>query len=258
MAIYMWREANYLCFTANTANSTVKLKQTWSPTAVNLEISTDDATWSDYTIWDTITLSNVWDKVYMRNKSETPTSFSTWTSDYYGFVITWSTAASWDVNFLLCKNSTDTVSNYAFFYLFFSCSITTPPKLPATTLWEHCYDSMFLGCSSLITAPSLPATTLANNCYSSMLQSCSNLTQLPKLPATTLANNCYSRIFNWCSKIKLSTTQTWEYQTPYRIPTSWTGTTATNWNYYMLYNTWWTFTWTPSINTTYYTSNTIV
>jgi hypothetical protein len=53
MAIYMWREyimPDYLCFTANTAGSTVALNKTGSPTAVTLETSTDGANWSSYTI----------------------------------------------------------------------------------------------------------------------------------------------------------------------------------------------------------------
>jgi hypothetical protein len=65
-------------------------------------------------------------------------------------------------------------------------------------------------------------------------------------------------MFQSCSKIKLSTTNTWEYQTAYRIPTSWTGTTGTNSLANMFYRTWWTRTGTPSANTTYYTSNTVV
>ena len=35
--------------------------------------------------------------------------------------------------------------------------------LPATTLADYCYNSMFSGCRSLTTAPELPATTLANS-----------------------------------------------------------------------------------------------
>ena len=65
-------------------------------------------------------------------------------------------------------------------------------------------------------------------------------------------------MFYGCRLIKLSTTQTGEYQTPYRIPKSGTGTTATGALTEMFANTGGTFTGTPSINTTYYTSNTVV
>lgn len=236
MAIYMWREhiPQELCFTANTANSTVQLTQTWSPTSVNLETSTDWSTWSTYTIWDTITLSNIWDKVYFRNTSETTTGFSTAAnSNYYRFAMTWSIAASWDVTTLINKNWTDTLSNYCFATLFYQCSsLTTPPELPATTLGDYCYNTMFYQCTSLIS--------------------------IPKFVALSYPTYACSSMFNGCSNIKLSTTQTWIYQNEYRIPTTWTGTAGTRAFYYMFTNTWWTFKWTPTINTTYYTSNTVI
>jgi hypothetical protein len=252
-------EPDYLCFTANTANSTVQLTQNWTPTAVSLETSTDWETWSAYTIGSTITLSNIWDKVYFRNTSETTTGFSKDSSNLYKFTMSWGIAASWDVNYLLNKNSTTTLSNNCFIRLFHYCtSLTTAPSLPATNLENLCYYQMFQWCSNLITAPALPATTLASHCYWYMFTYCSNLMTLPNLPATTLASNCYYGMFIDCSKIKLSSTKTWDYQTAYRIPTTWTWVTASDALTNMFYDTWWTFTSDPTINTTYYTSNTVV
>ena len=83
---------------------------------------------------------------------------------------------------------------------------------------------------------------------------CTCLTQSPALPATTLANYCYSNMFRGCTSLKLSTTQTGEYIQKYRIPSSGTGTTASNALTNMLTSTGGTFTGTPSINTTYYLS----
>jgi hypothetical protein len=224
----------YLCFTANTAWSTIALNKFWSPTAVTLETSTDWSSWSDYTFGATITLTNIWDKVYWRNKSETTTRFSLSTSDYYSFSFSWKVGASWDVNYLVNKNST-TALNWDFSYhrLFYNnSSLTKPPKLTATTLWWNDYNNMFAACTELEALPSLPATTLNTRSYSAM--------------------------FYQCSKIKLSTTQTWEYQTPYRIPSEWTWTVWSNSLQNMFTSTWWTFTGAPTINTTYYTSNTVV
>ena len=144
-------------------------------------------------------------------------------------------------------------------YMFYGCtSLTTAPELPATTLTNGCYDSMFYDCTSLVTAPSLPATTLANDCYHSMFYGCTALTTTPELPATTLTEYCYQSMFFNCASIKLSTTQTGEYQTAYRIPKSGTGATATDALTDMFASTGGTFKGTPSINTTYYTSNTVV
>ena len=74
-------------------------------------------------------------------------------------------------------------------------------SLPATTLIDDCYNSMFQGCTSLTTAPELPATTLAQGCYMQMFQSCTSLTTTPQLPATTLAGNCYNNMFQGCTSL---------------------------------------------------------
>ncbi len=279
----------WLCFTAEDAGATIALTKTGSPTSVTIETSTDKwNTWSTYTIWDTITLSNVWDKVLFRNSSSTTTNFSTSSSSYYKFTITWGKAwCSWDVTYLINKDGwVDTIPNnycflrlfdsavnltttpelpsttlksYCYRYMFNWCtSLLTAPELPATTMSTYCYANMFYECTSLTTASALPSTTLASYCYYYMFRNCSSLTTIPKLPATSMASYCYGSLFYNCSLVKFSSTQTWEYQTAYRIPTSWTGSTASNWNTNMFTNTWWTYTSNPTINTTYYTSNTVV
>ena len=141
--------------------------------------------------------------------------------------------------------------------MFYGCtSLTQAPALPATTLADSCYARMFYGCTSLTQAPELPATTLANYCYINMFYNCTSLTQAPALPATTLTDYCYQSMFYGCTKIKLSSTQTGEYTVSYRIPTTGTGTTATDALSNMFSSTGGTFTGTPAINTTYYLSNT--
>ena len=58
-----------------------------------------------------------------------------------------------------------------------------------------------------------------------------------------------------CTRLKLSSTKTGEYTVAYRIPTTGTGTTASNALSTMFSNTGGTFKGTPSINTTYYLSS---
>ena len=62
---------------------------------------------------------------------------------------------------------------------------------------------MFSQCTSLVNVPHnlLPATTLADNCYSSMFYNCSSLVEAPELPAQTLVSNCYSSMFYGCSNL---------------------------------------------------------
>ena len=150
-----------------------------------------------------------------------------------------------------------TLATSCYFYMFSECtSLTKAPTLPATTLASECYSNMFSGCISLTQAPALPATTLADYCYYYMFFYCTSLTQAPALPATTLADSCYYSMFNGCTSLKLSTTKTGEYTVAYRIPSSETGTTATNALTDMFAYTGGTFKGTPEINTTYYLSNT--
>lgn len=176
------------------------------------------------------------------------------------------------------------LASYCYASMFSGCSsLTTAPQLPITTLFEGCYYSMFRNCYSLTSAPELPAITLATNCYYDMFRGC-HLRIPPTLPATTLAvgcyrgmfydcwllntipelpaiqlkDRCYQEMFRGCNCLKLSTTQTGNYQTQYRIPSSGTGTIATNALKDMFILTTGTFTGTPTINTTYYTSNTVV
>ena len=112
---------------------------------------------------------------------------------------------------------------------------------------------MFSGCTSLTAAPELPATTLADHCYYDMFYGCKSLTAAPELPATTLAYNCYQYMFRGCTSLRISSTQSPEYPTAWRIPSSGTiSSTERNWNRDMLKGTGGTFTGSPEINTTYY------
>ena len=148
-----------------------------------------------------------------------------------------------------------TLADNCYGSMFRDCTaLTQAPELPATTLAEACYESMFRDCTALTQAPALPATTLADYCYVNMFRGCTALTQAPTLPATTLVAGCYGYMFYGCTSLKLSSTQTEEYTQEYRIPTTGTGTTATDALTDMFTSTGGTFTGTPEINTTYYLS----
>lgn len=76
-------------------------------------------------------------------------------------------------------------------------------QLPATTLTESCYESMFYECGELERAPALPATALTKSCYKNMFGECSALTSVPTvLPATTLVDSCYTKMFYGCVKLE--------------------------------------------------------
>ena len=189
--------ANWLCFTAEQANSTVAMAANGSAPSVSLECSTDGSTWSPFVVGTTtVTLANIGDKVWVRATSAGNTGMGTSISDYNKFVMTGKIAASGNVDTLLDQNGNTTLTSYCYSFMFSDCtSLTSAPALPATTLADSCYSSMFYNCSSLTTAPALPATTLATYCYSNMFDGCTSLTSAPALPATTLAQSCYSVMF---------------------------------------------------------------
>ena len=70
------------------------------------------------------------------------------------------------------------LKKYACTRLFSSCSIVDASdlELPAMTLANNCYESMFYDCANLIAAPALPATELAYGCYYAMFDACTSLT----------------------------------------------------------------------------------
>ena len=97
-----------------------------------------------------------------------------------------------------------TLADGCYASMFYNCDqLTTLVSefLPATTLAESCYASMFEKCDNLTSAPELPATVLSTGCYESMFKSCTHLTSVPDLPATVLAPNCYESMFWECSEL---------------------------------------------------------
>lgn len=100
------------------------------------------------------------------------------------------------------------LDEFCYHTMFLECSGMTsvPSILPATSLESECYSSMFNGCSSITTVPTLPATTLADYCYNAMFAGCNSLTSVPNnlLPATTMADNCYNAMFWGCQNLEYS------------------------------------------------------
>mgnify|MGYP003305883949 CR=1 FL=1 len=117
-------------------------------------------------------------------------------------------ACTGDIRTLVDWENYDTVEtgSASFCKLFKDCkSLTTAPKLPATTLAENCYNSMFDGCTSLTTAPVLPAETLAEYCYFRMFYGCKLLNSITMLATDISANNCLEA---WVSNVATSGTFT--------------------------------------------------
>ncbi len=129
-------------------------------------------------------------------------------------------------------NQTTLTSNLAFGGTFAKSNVVSAENLilPATTLTQSCYATMFWQCTNLINAPELPATTLASNCYSDMFNGCSNLNSITCLATDISASYCTS---NWVTGVAASGTFTkaasmssWTTGVD-GIPTNWTVQDAT-------------------------------
>lgn len=193
--------ADYLCFTAEQAYSTITMLKGGSTANPTVEYSTDATNWTPFVIGDTIvTLENVGDKVYFRGDNE---RFSINDTNFVRFDMSGEIAASGNVMSLKDKTCESLFANsYEFVKLFMYCSaLTSAPKLPATSLGLGCYQQMFNGCTKLVSAPALPATTLAQHCYESMFSGCTKL-ETATLPAPAPARYCYSNMFMFCSALK--------------------------------------------------------
>ena len=224
-----------LCFEAVDAGATIALKCNGDNLKTStFQTSTDKVNWTDYTYATNITLANAGDKVYFKAKDDNTSIIRNY-SNYLQFTTTQAAKkvnVSGNVMSLLAPEFSQmkSVVSYCFYKLFYNCknisncrsltlpattladlcyhsmfsdctSLTQAPALPVTTLAYHCYQRMFYRCSSLTQAPTLPATTLADSCYDSMFQGCTSLTQAPALPVTTLAGACYDSMFRGCTSL---------------------------------------------------------
>ena len=142
------------------------------------------------------------------------------------------------VNAQNLKLPATTLANSCYGSMFEGCtSLTSAPALPAITLAGYCYYSMFDGCTSLTSAPALPAITLADYCYYYMFDGCTSLTTAPELPATTLAYDCYRGMFYRCTSLTT---------TPAILP----ATTLADYCYFMMFSDCTSLTTTPTLPAT--------
>ena len=77
--------------------------------------------------------------------------------------------------------------------------------LPALTLKNNCYESMFYGCTGLTRAPILPAESLAVQCYYTMFRGCSNLNSVICLATD---RDIYAYCYEWLEGVSATGTFT--------------------------------------------------
>lgn len=196
---------------ASGASNTLSIKKSAkSAPTLTIQKSSDGVNWSSMGTTSTTTITATVPangKLYLR------CSANAWASTSYYNAITASgnfnvggniMSLLYGSSFTGNEKVFPTANTYTLASIFYNSSkLLSSEKLllPATTLTDYCYYSLFYGCTLLTTAPELPATTLAPYCYSASFRGCTSLTTAPTLPATTLAENCYHTLFFGCSSL---------------------------------------------------------
>ena len=216
---------NYFSIISLKDNSTISLPTNTSP---NLMYKLNS---NDWTQWDynTVTI-NKDDILYL--KGDNSNEFSTSGSAYNNFSITGKVELGGNIMSLLYgddfENNNTLPGTWIFYKLFYNCTGIISAKnliLPATTLANYCYNSMFENCTSLTEAPQLPATTLKNYCYYNMFYNCRKLNHITMLATDISAYNCLS---SWVYGVASSGTfiknsaATWDITGVSGIPSGWT------------------------------------
>lgn len=104
-----------------------------------------------------------------------------------------------------------------FYYMYANCVyLEHVPPFPNWELYgNYIFESMFRGCKGLTTAPELPATTLANSCYQSMFSDCTNLSG--DFDCGNASENSY-----WLDNTKGGTLHVPAGSTVQNVPSQWT------------------------------------
>lgn len=206
----------------NTSSITVTINRYSSAPTLTIQKSTDGKTWSTWGSTSSTLKVTVGGKkkLYLRCNAN---AWATSGNSYHKITCSNKFNVGGNIMSLLYGSSftgnettfPGTGVNYQFVNLFSEYSafgdpayLTSAEKLilPATTVTNFCYSSLFKGCTSLITAPSiLPATILGTASYESMYEGCSKLTTSPILAASTLSTQSCYWMFKGCTLLNYIT-----------------------------------------------------
>lgn len=202
-------------------SGSVKMCYNWAPDetwnesdgTLQLQYRINGTTWQNYTTFDykqtgqTISVEPG-DVVQWKATNKQYSSSNRYSQDYYHnkFIVDGNYKLSGNIMSLLYGDNftgqTVLESAYTFCDLFVGEAGLVSVEnlsLPATTLNNYCYQSLFNNCANIIgSLPELPATALTEGCYYLMYRACRGLTTAPELPATTLAAYSYYGMFEDC------------------------------------------------------------
>ena len=176
----------------------------YAPTVV-LEYSTDGVNWQEWQAVNDVRTYTIPanGKFYLRGDN---TAFGQGSnnSDVHTFSSTGNIEAHGNIMTLLDKTgqSTSFATSGTFKRLFQNMTtLKTAPELPATTLSNSCYDSMFKG-SGITQSPELPATNILTSSYYQIFMNCASLTKAGKMIINSFTGTSSCReMYSGCSNL---------------------------------------------------------
>ena len=202
-----------LTFTAEQAGSTIKLVKNSGAPDVTLDYTTDSTTWQNYTVGNTITLTNVGDKVGFIARTTNNTFGNNSNTSFNGWVGTGRLSVSGNINSLLDRNNYNTLVDISsrlrvFNWMFYNMTSLVSAEdlvLPSTTIGKFAYNNMFQDCTNMTKAPKdIAAVTISTTGDWPMAGMFKNtaITKSPHLHFTTTnTSNAYQEMFNGCSNL---------------------------------------------------------
>jgi len=192
-------KTNWISVSSSSSGNTITTLDTGDKIYLKGSNSAYGGTWGTYTYFVSSGKFNVYGNVMSLINNDDfvgKTTFSANFTLYHLFHATKIVDAS---NLILPAT---TLKNNCYDSLFTDCTLMTkcPKVLPATTLIYYCYSGMFAR-TSIVTPPKIKATKLAESCCRTMFIGCASLTTAPELPVTTLATECYRGTFNDCTAL---------------------------------------------------------
>ena len=195
---------------------TVQAREAGTTVAFNysgdVEYRLNSGTWTPYS--SPVTLVNQKDYVQFRSKrTDYKDGTPVFTADKPVFIYG-------DIMSLICDpsyNKKTTLADNAFLKAFKDATLIDIPAgrplmLTATTLNTSCYNSMFLGCTSLSRPPELQTTLTANvpdSAFAHMFKGCTALVSAPELPSLnsttsteiSVGSKGYQEMFSGCKAL---------------------------------------------------------
>lgn len=176
-------------------DSTVTLNAVGSPTTSGLKFRTQsNASWSTYTPGTTIQLP-AGKSVQFWNSAET---LSLSTVSYAQLTGTGEFSCRGNLQSML--NYISSVPNYAFSYLFRGFPMVNTPEMPADTVGEYGYSSLYRDIPYLTRSERLPALTVKNYAYGNMYAG-SGIEHPPVIAATTYLTGSLAGMFSDCGAL---------------------------------------------------------